>query len=152
FNNLYDVVSYAGSKDVIVEVTLFAPFSGDQTTGPWTSQNNSLYLGFTNNDYFIEADCSSSPSPSNSFFDCNANNQVLRQYQAAVVQHVIDKLYPLNNYYYQLANEPDLDGHTVSSSTTAQNVITWHNFMANYIWNAEDTKGGNHHLIAANYT
>lgn len=152
FTNLYNLVNYAASKDVMVEVTLFVPFSGDPSTGPWTAQNNSLYLGFSNNDYFVEADCSTTLSPLTSYFDCNANDQVLRQYQVAMVQHIIDKLYPLNNYYYQLSNEPDLDGHTVSSPDTAVNVLAWHNFMANYIWQAEDAKGGNHHLIAVNYT
>src|SRR4029077_19504151 len=39
FNRLYNVIAYANTKNIVVEVTLFSPLSGTLGLGPWSSRH-----------------------------------------------------------------------------------------------------------------
>jgi hypothetical protein len=141
FTNVYNVVNYAASKGVFVEVTLFDPWQGDDKgTGPW--KHNIQNAAFTNTEYLVSYDngtadvaCTTAPC-----------NQAMRQYQDNFVKQIAQTLQPLNNFYWEIANEPDIDGQVDITGET-----NWHEHIASVIFNYENPLGRNH-LIAANYT
>jgi hypothetical protein len=156
FNRLKAFIYYCQQNDIIVEITLFAP-SNAFSTSPWNPANNTQGIGFTNKDYFCRFDNSTMESDLPGPGGTQSQNQKAREKQVAVMQRVaflLDNYVNaatgdrLKNYYWELANEPDL-GVTDLNTITA--IINWHNFMARSLYEYEkNSLGGRHHPIAAN--
>jgi hypothetical protein len=114
--NLYDVVQYAQSKGVIVEITLFDPFGGVETTGPWASAyhtmntsseshdcNNVGNVQFTDNLLFARGDKpfvfsfpSTPPTPADldtilidKDSGSSCNNLKMRRYQVKLAKRLV---------------------------------------------------------------
>ncbi|MES1240365.1 MAG: PKD domain-containing protein [Acidobacteriota bacterium] len=159
FANLRQVVSEAQNRGVIVEVTLFVPNDDnmDAMGGPWWSTNNCQRKGFHNPStfaedaasYFHQADNSTNNPFTAANLDQNPDNQYMRNTEIRVMQWLVDELFPFNNVYFELANEPDLGGTSLGSLPP---LINWHHYMARRLYDYETAKGGGarRHLIAAN--
>jgi hypothetical protein len=154
FSNLSAVVNYAQSHGIIVEVTLFVPTGSDAAAqaGPWWSTNNCQGIGFRNpttpttenSAYFHQADNTSTNPLTAANLDSDTVNRQLRTFQVNLVNHVIDTLTNFNNVYWELANEADFSGTTLSSLTY---MVNWHEYVARRIYEHE-TALGRHHMIA----
>jgi hypothetical protein len=159
FANLVDIVSYAQSQGVIVEVTLFDPWSPRLPDSPYQQKNQNPVIGqFNPNSLFVQADNSCSPPAG--LIDCKNDTAALqlRARQKAVLTQVVTALYPYNNVYYELANEADFN-----ANLSEANIMAWHNYMANAIQSVECSVGGaapactpslswHQHMIAVNFT
>ncbi|HEY6250026.1 MAG TPA: immunoglobulin domain-containing protein, partial [Candidatus Angelobacter sp.] len=148
FTNLKELVGYAQSKGVIVEITLFDPWNGTSSFGPYQSNQNPVVGSFTNPLLFVESQNYTYPSPPS----CTPkpsplDSQPLRPIQVNLLIQVVNALYYYDNIYYELANEADFQ-----VGLTEQNVTAWHKYMADTITSTESGRGARRHLIAANYT
>lgn len=161
FSNLRNVVSYCQTKGIVVAVVLFDPWSGwndNPADGPvnqpiygaWYSSNNTAPaytngVGFTNPYDFVMA-TDPNATPDQAFIDPAGPNRFLRNVQVAVMQRTAKELSGLNNFYWVLANEPDIHGKAVG-----KRLITWHRYMARRLREYERGLPGNKpHLVAAN--
>lgn len=142
FNNLKNVVMFAGAKNppFIVEVTAFDPWQGDFAYSPWNRANNLQDKGFTQEKYFAAYD--------NGTSDSSAQNQFARGRQIALLKKISDVLNNLDNVYYEIANEPDID--EAANGVTGSQVATWNAAMAQELFNYEGTKP-KRHLIGVNF-
>ena len=150
FTNLYNVVKYCQDNDVIVGVTLFDPWSGwvgnQPSNGPWYAGNNKANgyangIGFTDPALFIKAE-NPSANPDTSEIDTQTQNKVMREYQVKLMQRTVTALTTLNNFYWELANEPD------GKKAYGLPLINWHKYMARKLYAMEPAN--RHHLIAVN--
>lgn len=141
FTNLRAVVAHAASKSpaIIVEVTMFDPWSGEFSTSPWNATNNIQNKGFTEEKYFASYSKGTMDTP---------DNQLARAKQILLLQKVADELNSFDNVYYEVANEPDID--PVSNGATSAQVSTWHGAMAQALYDHEQTKA-KRHLIGVNF-
>jgi hypothetical protein len=152
FTNLKNVVQYAQNQHMIVGVVLFDPWSGwngnQPSRSPWYAANNTSNLGFTNPNFFVQGD-NPNANPDTGDIDSPANNTnpnwVLRNKQVEVMNRTATELNGFNNFYWVLANEPDMGG-----KVTGKNLINWHKYMARRLWTIEDGLNHRHHLIGAN--
>lgn len=154
FNRLKAVVSYAQLKGVIVEITLFAPYSGDFRTSPWyLGKNSNGRTGFSDEWGLVSVPgtgCGPFTSPTN-----------IRSHQAAMVKAVVAALNEYDNIYWELANEPEMsliraghdsEGTIQEDPVSLPRVIKWHECIADIIRATEGTPSApNRHLIAANF-
>lgn len=100
FSRLKDFCRYAGDYGIVIEVNLFCPFyigNGDRlgrwNLSPWHEDNNINDLGvFT---------------PSGIF---SLRYRKLQKYQDAMVRRIVRDLNPLDNLYFEICNEPYIDG------------------------------------------
>ncbi|MFZ5635027.1 MAG: cellulase family glycosylhydrolase [Pseudomonadota bacterium] len=154
FDRLKEVVAYAQSRNVVVEVTLFDAFSGDFRTSPWyTGKNSSGYLGLAD-EWTLTAAPGATCAPFNT-----ASNIYSRQ--KALVEKLVAELNVYDNVYWELANEPELSfiragfdskGASVADSVALPRIVKWHECMTDIVRNAEGTATSpKRHLIAANY-
>lgn len=154
FDRLKQVVAYAQSKGVIVEVTLFDAYSGDFRTSPWyPGKNSSGYLGL-NDEWTLTAAPGTTCAPFNT-----ATNIYSRQ--KAFVEKLVAELNVYDNLYWELANEPDLSivkagynssGAVVADTVSVPRIVKWHECMTDIVRNAEGTAASpKRHPIAANY-
>jgi len=154
FTQLNNVIAYAATKNVIVEVTLFDPYSGDQCTSPWVSVNNIATLDgthpqFTARRYFTTFDNNSVNATDCALSDTNLSNRAARQRQMTAIQWMVQNLNGNTNFYWNIANEPDESPNaTFTTSSTA--LINWHNCVASKIVQFEQPLP-NKHLIGANF-
>jgi hypothetical protein len=146
FQRLRDVVAFAQSKKMIVEVTFFAPFEGDFfAAGPWGGKgklpNSSGVLQpvkFSKAEYFVTYDTRGTPEA--------LTNERMRAAQAKVIEWTVKELWCYDNVYWEIANEPE--AQTVDPLKVAQ----WQRDMIALV-TAEEGKypklalGG--HLVAA---
>lgn len=116
WDRLKCVIGYAGSKGVIVEVTLFDPWAGDWTRGPWRSTNNTQGIGFTQEVYF--AKYVNDPTRTD-----DAANALARTEQEDLVKYAVGQLNAYPNLVWELANEPDLTPGTGAPEARWQNRI-----------------------------
>jgi hypothetical protein len=160
FTNLKNVVQYAQNQRMIVGVVLFDPWSGWVGNQParsaWYAPNNrtnaqvdnSPGIGFTNPNFFVQGDNPNANGDTGEI-DSPANstnpNWVLRNRQVDIMSRAATELSSLNNFYWVLANEPDMDG-----KVSGKGLINWHKYMARRLWTIEDGLSHRHHLIAAN--
>jgi hypothetical protein len=100
WDRLKCVIGYAGTKGVIVEVTLFDPWSGDWTKGPWNSTRNSQGIGFSQEKYF--AQFVNDPTKTDDMINSPARTE-----QDDFIQYAIGQLKAYPNLYWEIANEPD---------------------------------------------
>jgi hypothetical protein len=147
FNRLQQVVSYCQSNNVIVEVTLFDPWDGDYTTSPWQSGNNNQGIQFTQRGLFCSFDNTTRYGHQTPPDSQNAN-QLARQVQLNVMQKVASTLSCYNNFYWELANEPDFN--IVANPIDVTAMAQWHDYMANQLYSFEQSLG-RHHPIAVNF-
>jgi hypothetical protein len=101
WDRLKCVIGYAGTKGVIVEVTLFDPWSGDWTKGPWRSTKNIQGIGFTQKAYFgrYVNDPTRTDDPANA---------PARTEQEDLVRYAVSQLNAYPNLIWELANEAEL--------------------------------------------
>lgn len=139
FNHVYDVISYAATKGVFVEVTLFDPWSGDWTKGPWYSPNIYNGTGFSTEQEFV-----SLPSGGN----CTAFSSGPRKRQVDFMKKLASTINSLDNFYWEIANEPDISSVNGLSGTQ---VAAWHDCMIQELYNYEGTLANARHMIGVNY-
>ena len=140
FSHIYDVVSYAASKNVYVEVTLFDPWQGTWELGPWHQNNIVNGTGFSNERDFITL------PPGGTCANSFASGP--RKRQVDVVKKLADTLNPLDNFYWEIANEPDI---SASNPATGSEVAAWHDCMIQELYNYEGTLPNGRHMIGVNY-
>jgi hypothetical protein len=147
WNNVRTVLQTCSTANppIFVEVTLFDAWQGaDAQTGPWSHHIQTLngqptLFGLTQ--YVNSFDNNTNPTS-----DTDPARMFLRQEQVKFVQKAVTTLNDFNNFYWEIANEPELNG--VADITALTN---WHNYIADQIYNAE-SPFGRHHLIGVNYT
>jgi hypothetical protein len=141
FDHIREVIAYAQSKSpkVIVEVTLFDPWSGDWTQGPWSSNNIFNGTGFAAEKGFVTLPSGGS---------CAAFNGGPRKRQIDVMKKLAGEINDLNNFYWEIANEPDVNsGDGVSGGEAA----AWHDCVVQQLYSYEGTLPNGRHLIGVNY-
>lgn len=152
FSNLYNVVKYCQDNGIIVGIVLFDPWSawvgGVPANSPWYEANNIAAgypngIGFTDPKLFVMAE-NPTADPETGEIDYPGENADLRKHQVTHLHRTVNALTTLNNFYWELANEPDQDGRATGAA-----MINWHKYMARKLYEYEDGKG-KHHLIAAN--
>ena len=131
FIRLKDILSVAGSKSVMVELTLFGNQYKDSI---W--MNSPLYP-----DNNIQGDCPSGPNSFLLFETLKNKTLVLRQ--EAFVKKIVTELNAFDNVYYEICNEP----HNDIIDTVAVN--EWHVHMMQLI-EATEAPLPKKHLIASN--
>jgi hypothetical protein len=141
FNRVKQVLTYAQDRNVIVEITLFDPFQGDWTKGPWYAPNNKQSIGFTTEQYFVSFDSTTT--------DTNPANIAARNKQVEFMKRAAFLLNGWNNFYWELANEPDISNPP--NGATGAPMTNWHNYMAQQLYDYEGTLLNGRHLIAVNY-
>ncbi len=110
FIRLYNVVAFAKSLDMIVEVTFFAPFEGKFFgEGAWggkgklpNSQGAFETVKFSRPEYFVIHD----PRPNNAEA---VMNEKMRPAQAKIVEWTVKALWCFDNVYWEIANEPEVE-------------------------------------------
>ncbi len=105
FTRLSNVVSYANSKNIIVEVTLFSPLTGHLGLGPWSKahawrSNNTQLPGFSDTASFTNAAAAEytamKPYISNVIrfgYKCNTTDYTETRRQMGVLRRLLDKLF-----------------------------------------------------------
>jgi|GEM_PF-2473806 len=151
FTNLWTVVKFCQDNDVLVGVVLFDPWQGTENgipnISPWYGPNNKDNLAFSDPAYFVKAE-NPNASPDGSTIDSTEPNITLRKIQVALMKRTAYELQDLKNFYWLLANEPDMDPRGVGPG-----VVLWHKYMSNQLRKYETTDlGGKVHLIAATLT
>lgn len=163
FTNLKNVISYAASKGVFVEVVLFDPWSdvtvntanptGISPSSPWSVGKNIWFdssmvqhadAHFTETRFFVSFD--------NGTSDTNQANIDARALQVKLVQKIVAELNPYTNFYWQIANEPDFNHTRTTPALNIDAMINWHNYIAQQIVLAESAPGLNKHDIGVNFT
>ena len=165
FTRLKEVVQYCQAQGIIVGIVLFDPWSGwkkDCPKGcpsypglsPWYAANNTQNLSFTSHPFVVMAEktdmlesLDGMLSLDNVEIDSSPANKTLRKVQIALMQKTAKELKDLKNFYWVLANEPDMDGRGFG-----RGMITWHKYMAKRLRLYEQQLLGanRHHLIAVN--
>ena len=140
FTNLKNVITQAQNLGIIVEVTLFDPWSafGNNPHSPWNMAMNIRHRQFTQPQYMVSYDSTT--------FDNDPTNQDMRGTQDMLVQHVVAQLNSFDNIYYEIANEPDLAPAGVTIDPVA--LMNWQEHVAQIIVAAE--AGLKQHLIGVN--
>ncbi|HXN58058.1 MAG TPA: PKD domain-containing protein, partial [Candidatus Angelobacter sp.] len=138
--DLESVVCDASKKNMVVEVTLFNPWDGDWTTGPFHSANTVNQLGFTQRQYFMTFD-----HPSDST-DTDPRNIAARKAQRLAVTAVVNQLKKYPNVIWEVANEPDL---LQVSGITKEEVFAWEQSMITTIAAADPAANDPTHTKAA---
>jgi hypothetical protein len=162
FTNLKNVISYAATKGVFVEVTLFDPWNavdfssnptGSSPTSPWSVGNNLWYdtsgvkhidAHFQETRFLVSFD--------NGATDTIPTDTNARPLQVKLVQEVVSELNPYTNFYWEIANEPDFNPNRENPAMDICAMIRWHNYIAQTIAQAESTPGLNKHEIGVNFT
>jgi len=144
FKNLEAVVNAAANNNIVVEVTLFNPWDGDWTTGPFYPPNTyHQSQGFTDRSFFITLNNGTDNTKTQQNMNARAAQQLALQ---AVVMHL--KKYP--NVIWEVANEPDFFN---LPCVTRADVFAWEQFMIGQIV-AADPSPADHtkpaHLIELN--
>ncbi|HWM89302.1 MAG TPA: hypothetical protein VN493_00895 [Thermoanaerobaculia bacterium] len=137
------VIGYAGTKDVIVELTLFDPWSGNWTTGPWHSSRNSQGIGFSAERFF--ARFVNDPTKND-----DMTNTPIRQEQLDLVQHAVQQLNAYPNLIWELANEADLPWSSSAAPAGAE-AARWMDRIAQIVQQEEALPGRLQHLIEVNF-
>src|ERR1700752_4411920 len=121
--------------------------NGIPNISPWYGPNNKDNLAFSDPAYFVKAE-NPNARPDGSTIDSTEPNITLRKIQVALMKRTAYELQDLKNFYWLLANEPDMDPRGVGPG-----VVLWHKYMSNQLRKYETTDlGGKVHLIAATLT
>jgi len=106
FGRLRQVVAYAQTLDMLVEVTFFAPFEGDFfTTGPWGGKgklpgaNGLEIVKLSQEEYAVVDDPRGTPQAQ--------MNLRMREAQRNVISWTVRELWCFDNVWWEIANEPE---------------------------------------------
>jgi hypothetical protein len=162
YTNLKNVIAYAASKGVFVEVTLFDPWqavefdsshpAGFSPTSPWSVGKNLWYDGsgtkhtdahFQETRFFVSFDHGTT--------DTDPVNVDARALQVKLVQEIVAQLNPYTNFYWEIANEPDFNPRAANPPLDICAMVRWHNSIAQVIAQAESAPGLNKHEIGVNF-
>lgn len=159
FANLRKVIAYCQVAPVVfVEVTLFDPWLGTWTLGPWHGSRNTWGATFRNPStgaadrrYFLALDNPNfNPNlPANDTTnktDLNDDNRRLRKRQVALMKRLVDEIWDLRNFYWEMANEADYN-----TGVPLEGMLLWHRYMMKELYDYETTKG-QHHMMAVNFS
>jgi len=141
FQRLQNVVAYAASQNMYVEVTLFSPQTPYLALSPWYPghaylKNGTPLTGFTDPAQFVNA--------------ASAQYLAMETYVFNVADWTVDYLYNYPNVYYEVANEPEwinpprqplCSGWNTQSTTSAATVAAWQNAIATELKAHMATKG-----------
>jgi len=141
FQRLQNVVAYAASLNMYVEVTIFSPQTPYLALSPWYPghaylKNGTPLTGFTDPAQFVNA--------------ASAQYLAMKTYVFNVADWTVDYLYSYPNVYYEVANEPEwinpprqplCNGWNTQSTTSAATVAAWQNAIANELKAHMATKG-----------
>lgn len=155
FTNLRKVIQYCHVAPVVfVEVTIFDPWLGEWTLGPWYRNKQGLYFRnpvtlAPDKDYFLRLDnpnfnVNLPANDTDNKTDLDDWNRELRKRQVKVMKKLVDTIWDLKNVYWEMANEADYDTGNFSGMTL------WHKYMMKELYDYETAKGV-HHMIAANF-
>jgi PKD repeat protein len=138
-SNLEAVVCRAYNNHIIVEVTLFNPYDGTFTTGPFYTGNTVDGSGFSARQYFVMPQVPSS-------------QQSGRDAQILALQAVVNQLKGYPNVIWEVANEPDfLPKDIRDAGVKPADVFAWEQLMIGYIKQADPGANGKAaHLIQLN--
>jgi hypothetical protein len=141
FNRVFNTIQAAAATQppIMVEVTLFDA-EGVWENGPWHDSKNTQNAAHSLTDakYFLAFDTVD--------HDTQAGNIYVRDRQRAFLRKMVAKLNSLDNFYWELSNEPDLSTGVDLAAT--QN---WHNAMLQEILQAEQPANLKKHMIAVNF-
>ncbi len=109
FTRLREVVAFAQTKDMLVEVTFFAPFEGDFfSTGPWGGRgrlpgaNGALEtVKLSQKEYAVVDDPRTTPEA--------LENRRMREAQRNVILWTVNELWCFDNVWWEIANEPEVE-------------------------------------------
>lgn len=157
FSNIRKVIAHCQVAPVVfVEVTLFDPWLGNWTLGPWHSSRNTWgatfrdpSTGAADRRYFLALDNPNfNPDlPANDTTnktDLNDDNRRLRKRQVELMKRLVDEIWDLRNFYWELANEADYN-----SGVPLEGMLLWHRYMMKELYDHEHSKG-QHHMMAVN--
>jgi PKD repeat protein len=138
-SNLEAVVCRAYNNHIIVEVTLFNPYDGTFTTGPFYTGNTVDGSGFSARQYFVMPQVPSS-------------EQSGRDAQIFALQQVVGQLKGYPNVIWEVANEPDFIPKDIrDAGVKPADVFAWEQLMIGYIKNADPSANAKPaHLVQLN--
>ena len=154
FQRLQNVVAYAASQNMYVEVTIFSPQTSFLALSPWYPghaylKNGTHLGGFTDPAQFVNL-----ASPQYQSTDMTIK---MTPYVYNVVDWTVDWLYSFPNVYYEVANEPEwinlprqppCNGWNTQSKTDAATVAAWQNAIAIELKAHMATKGVSQQVAA----
>ena len=138
FQRLAAVVNYANSKNIIVEVTLFSPLTGNIGIGPYGLNHAYLSNGTKLTDAFTDTA---------NFTNIHASQYIaMRPYLQKVIEWTVDALYSYPNVYFEVANEPEniqssnpnSGGCGNMTATSGRTVAEWQQDIAQMITTYEN--------------
>lgn len=138
FDAVKGVIQSAANHNIIVEVVLFDPWSGDWTLGPWNTAHNNRGKGFTSRNKFVTGAVTA-----------GSQDDIAQQKQLEFVRRIATELNGFHNFYWEIANEPDLLG--ANSALAVSAITAWHGKMITELRNKELTLPNGVHLIAVDY-
>jgi len=146
FNRVRAVLTEAQNNGVIVEVTLFDPWDGDYQFSPWNPPNNVQGTGWTNRAYYSSFQPGETCPAIQSYAITDPDP---RHKQIALLQRTAFRLNDFNNFYWEIANEPELSNPPSGVSSAA--ATAWHDCMVQQLQSYEATQPNGNHLIGVNY-
>lgn len=138
FDQVSTVIRNAADRNILVEVVLFDPWSGDWTKGPWHPSKNNRGQGFTSRNKFLTGGVTA-----------GSQDDIAQKKQLEFVRRVATELNSFHNFYWEIANEPDLLGVNSSLSVTA--ITAWHDKIIRELRATELALPNGLHPIAVNY-
>lgn len=136
YDRLKCVLDYAWSQEMVVELSIFAPWSGNFAKSPWAS-------AFSSRGCFASKDF----APGGVRCDAVPQNVTGWNLQKAFITDLATRLCSYPNIYYEIANEVDLTG--AADQPTPAQIVSWQQDMANTLAATEASLGCGH-TIAAN--
>jgi len=146
FNRVRAVLTEAQNQGIFVEVTLFDPWDGDFSHSPWNPVNNVQNTGWTSRPFYISFQ-SGETCPAIQNYDITDPDP--RHKQIAMLQRAVFRLNDFNNFYWEIANEPELSAPP--SGVTSAAATAWHDCMVRQLYSYEASQPNGHHLIGVNY-
>ncbi|MDP9121412.1 MAG: hypothetical protein M3O15_08610 [Acidobacteriota bacterium] len=151
----------AANPDILVEVNLFDQWNGFDphsnpctfSSSPWTRSNNAIgppasgvSVQFSDTKYMTAYDAVDHQNQ-------NGPNYAPWQQQKLLVKQMVSQLNSRSNFYWQIANEPDLipGCHPALRASDITAMIKWHTDMADLIA-AQEGALPKQHLIGVNFT
>jgi hypothetical protein len=146
FNRVRAVLALAQSKGIIVEVTLFDPWDPGFAHSPWNPPNNLQQTGWSDPQYYASFQSGETCPAIQSY---SITDSLPRHKQIAVLQRAAFRLNDFNNFYWEIANEPELANPPNGVSSAA--ATAWHDCMVRQLYSFEATQPNGHHLIGVEY-
>jgi hypothetical protein len=143
FDRLRCVVQYAWQFDMIVEVTLFDPWSGSDTTGPWHQPASANEPYFRNEICFASLNATVPNGSRCDDYVAYPDHKVLHRLQEEIAKKVAATLCNYPNVYYEIANELDF-------TATPSQVKSWYQKIEAALRAGEQACAKPDHIFGAN--